>query len=160
MNSSNCCRLLKKAVISNCSRLIFSSRLKSKKMSTQASKIVTSLPKVPAPVPDVQNNKLLAAVVDDDLASLQAVAENDEIIDEPDEWHNSPLIWAAELGKAEIVEFLGKHKKVDIHRRGYLGNTALSRACRRGHTEVVRILLDAADEKSAFKKGNQTNTER
>eukprot|EP00808_Paulinella_micropora_P026565 g25625.t1 len=78
----------------------------------------------------------------------------------PDRFGNSALIWAAEAGQVQVMEALLKRlgafekgarlagRKNSIIRRvldapGYVGNTALSRACRRGHAEVVRLLLAA-----------------
>ena len=54
---------------------------------------------------------------------------------------NTPLIWAADAGQAEVVQAIASRPAVDLNARGYLGSTALSRACRRGHADIVRHLL-------------------
>jgi phosphoglycolate phosphatase-like HAD superfamily hydrolase len=53
---------------------------------------------------------------------------------------NTPMIWAADAGHVEAVSFLIS-AGVSCECVGYLGATALARACRSGHTEVVRLLL-------------------
>jgi len=35
--------------------------------------------------------------------------------------------------------------EADVNARGFLGNTALSRACCKGHTEIVQLLLENED---------------
>ncbi len=63
--------------------------------------------------------------------------------EEEDDEHgrNSPLIWAAEKGQEAAVAFLLTLPTTNVNHRGYLGSTALSRACRRGHNGVVEMLL-------------------
>ena len=67
------------------------------------------------------------------------------------------LVWAADAGKADAVEsLLAAGVEVNVKGQGssqtfvtfsffweaagYLGNTAVSRACRRGHDSVLRVL--------------------
>ena len=61
-----------------------------------------------------------------------------------DESGNTPLIWAGSAGQTEAVLFLVK-AGVDVNHRGFMGNTALSRAARGGHVECLRILLSSPD---------------
>ena len=57
---------------------------------------------------------------------------------------NTPLIEAADHGHADAVRCLLEHSPtVNLNERGYLGATALSRAARRGHTEICDLLLSA-----------------
>lgn len=53
----------------------------------------------------------------------------------------TPLIWAADVGSLPVVAALLK-AGVDIDARGFLGATAVSRAARRGHTEVLALLME------------------
>jgi len=52
----------------------------------------------------------------------------------------TPLIWAADVGSLAATEFLLK-AGVDANAQGFLGATAISRAARRGHCEVLAALL-------------------
>jgi phosphoglycolate phosphatase-like HAD superfamily hydrolase len=62
---------------------------------------------------------------------------------------NTPLIWAADAGRQGVVEgILGTllaagpaaAAATAVNARGYLGATAVSRAARRGHSDVLRLL--------------------
>ena len=59
-----------------------------------------------------------------------------------DESGNTPLIWAAESGSVPAVEAL-LSAGVDANAKGFGGNSALARACRRGHESVLLMLLAA-----------------
>lgn len=59
-----------------------------------------------------------------------------------DDSGNTPLIWAAEAGKLDVVKYL-LDQNVDTSARGFLGCTAILRATRRGHIPVLQALLDA-----------------
>merc|ERR1711937_551448 len=54
---------------------------------------------------------------------------------------NTPLIWAADVGSLPALKVLLK-AGVDANTRGFLGATAISRAARRGHSEVLTMLLE------------------
>eukprot|EP00404_Azadinium_spinosum_P023371 CAMPEP_0180621706 /NCGR_PEP_ID=MMETSP1037_2-20121125/35290_1 /TAXON_ID=632150 /ORGANISM="Azadinium spinosum, Strain 3D9" /LENGTH=243 /DNA_ID=CAMNT_0022641897 /DNA_START=8 /DNA_END=737 /DNA_ORIENTATION=- len=112
---------------------------------------LSSIPKAKrpfAPTADESEHFLaIALAVSGDVEGLGRLAANLEggSLDVPDGSGNSPLIWAAEHNQVEVVEYLltlGEKPTVDLARRGYLGNTALSRACCRGHTDIVRLLLE------------------
>jgi hypothetical protein len=94
------------------------------------------------------------------LASLSA-----EELNAGDASGNTPLIWAADAGHLTAVELIVGVPGVDMDVRGYVGNTAVSRASRNGHAEVLRVLatkgadLDICNDKlqyplhfAAFKK--------
>ena len=72
---------------------------------------------------------------------LAAEGEEGEDRGAPDEPANTPLVWAADAGQAAAVEYLLGLEATDVNHRGYLGATALCRACRRGHCDVLRLLL-------------------
>lgn len=65
-----------------------------------------------------------------------------------DEFGNSPLIWAANNGQSEALRYIlsssnqNENCESNINTRGYLGNTAISRAARGGHLKCVLLLLD------------------
>ena len=60
-----------------------------------------------------------------------------------DGYGNTLLIWAADRGALNCLNYLLEKKAVvgHINHRGYLGNTALSRAARGGHVRCVEALL-------------------
>lgn len=66
-----------------------------------------------------------------------------------DKTGNTPLIWCADRGHTEalklILEVVAKHDPSSVNTRGYLGNTALSRAARGGHIECVTALIEVPD---------------
>ena len=66
-----------------------------------------------------------------------------------DETGNTPLIWCADKGHKDalrlILEAVAKKDPSSVNTRGYLGNTALSRAARGGHVECVIALLRMSD---------------
>ncbi|EAX99675.1 hypothetical protein TVAG_417420 [Trichomonas vaginalis G3] len=53
---------------------------------------------------------------------------------------NTPTMAAAEIGSAELIEFLFK-KKQDVNQSGYDGITPLHVAAKNGHLEAVNVLL-------------------
>ena len=67
--------------------------------------------------------------------------------EDPSTWpENSALIWAVDAGQLEAVEFLMQlavagDPAVDVNHRGFLGATALARACRHGNVDALRLLL-------------------
>ena len=84
-----------------------------------------------------------------DLDILQSL-DIEEVVPKDDSG-NTPLIWASEAGQMHVVEYLlgvivkssdsaGQHNH--INEKGYRGSTAVSRASRNGHTEVVSILTN------------------
>eukprot|EP00931_Biecheleriopsis_adriatica_P013355 TRINITY_DN11472_c0_g1_i2.p1 TRINITY_DN11472_c0_g1~~TRINITY_DN11472_c0_g1_i2.p1 ORF type:complete len:400 (-),score=81.43 TRINITY_DN11472_c0_g1_i2:147-1346(-) len=68
-------------------------------------------------------------------------------INEQDAAGNTPLIWAADAGQLEAVKVILGRSAASLNMRGYLGATALSRACRRGYVDVLRELLAQPDVK-------------
>jgi hypothetical protein len=93
--------------------------------------------KYPKPIP---GGEAAAAARDGNAALLQSIAAGGGMVDGVDESGNTPLIWAADGGHTECVALL-LESGVDANVRGYLGATAVSRACRHGHIDVLTILL-------------------
>ena len=116
---------------------------------------ICSGPKSSKPIPNLEIASIKAAVSDDSI-SLKAIYEElkslkgsvTDGLDCPDTTMNSPLIWAADAGNTSVVDYLASIEEVDIFRKGFLGNTALSRASRNGHYDIVKILLEEANKRS------------
>lgn len=103
---------------------------------------ISAGPKATLPQPGSLSS--IQSAVKNDVDALRACSEDE--LDVADESGNTALIWASDRGNAEAVTFLTGSSKVDLCKRGFLGNTALSRACRQGHMEVVKTLLNAAND--------------
>mmetsp|Transcript_12106 Transcript_12106/g.27695 ORF Transcript_12106/g.27695 Transcript_12106/m.27695 type:complete len:183 (-) Transcript_12106:240-788(-) len=73
-----------------------------------------------------------------DVDALKALPA--EALGQRDDAANTPLIWACHAGQTDAVQFL-IGAGVDVNVKGFLGNTALSRAARHGHVEIVKALL-------------------
>ena len=95
---------------------------------------------VPQPVSD-----LARAAADGDAKTLDSLLSSGagREAGEPDGSGNTPLIWAAETGHVEAVNLLLDVPGIDVNHRGYLGATALNRAARRGHSEILKLLIRA-----------------
>ena len=87
---------------------------------------------VPSPSSDAGK-----AAVAGDLARLEACDE----VGAPDASGNTPLIWAADSGAADVIPYL--RDRCDVNHRGYLGATAVCRAARKGHLDALLLLLKA-----------------
>lgn len=92
------------------------------------------LKKYPEPSPNTDATK---AAVAGDVEALSACPGK---VDDLDEWGNTPLIWAADAGQRGAVEYL-LSKGADVNVRGFLENTAIARASRRGHLDILGLLL-------------------
>ena len=57
-----------------------------------------------------------------------------------DNW--TPLHFAADEGKVEVVKELLKSNEIDIDSKSTIGRTPLHLAAMEGHTEIVRILTE------------------
>ena len=75
----------------------------------------------------------------DDVEALVDLPEEERLV--VDEAGNTPLIWAADSGSLRVIDFLLSLPGVDVDARGYLGSTALCRASRWGHSEIIRRLV-------------------
>lgn len=97
------------------------------------------------PVPE-PTSLLTKAVANRDISSLEKLLADEQhryAVNTPDESGNTPLIWAGDLGHLDIVDFLLGLDNINIDVRGYLGATALCRAARRGHVDVIQRLIEA-----------------
>lgn len=99
---------------------------------------VNSLTKHPAPAP--QSAAALAAVSGD----IGALLKQSDIY-KADNTGNTPLIWASDAGQTHVVEALLNKLDAEDHvnTRGYLGATAVCRASRRGHVDILEMLLQS-----------------
>eukprot|EP00567_Pseudictyota_dubia_P006123 CAMPEP_0197457196 /NCGR_PEP_ID=MMETSP1175-20131217/45372_1 /TAXON_ID=1003142 /ORGANISM="Triceratium dubium, Strain CCMP147" /LENGTH=391 /DNA_ID=CAMNT_0042991481 /DNA_START=227 /DNA_END=1402 /DNA_ORIENTATION=+ len=123
----------------------------------------TGVPLKYCPKPRPRTKAAIAAV-EGDLDTLMTLSD-DELC-ATDETGNTPLIWAADAGRCEAVAALIKVPNMKVNARGYLGSTAVCRASRWGHVELIRCLrtvgkadLDIPNDKmqyplhfAAFKK--------
>jgi hypothetical protein len=107
------------------------------------SPVAGNLKKYPTPRPSSES---CIAASQGDVESLKAIlksnANNVQVLNEPDSSsENTPLIWATENGHLETVRML-VDSGVDLDTRGFLGATAISRACRSGHCDILSLLLE------------------
>jgi HAD superfamily hydrolase (TIGR01549 family) len=133
----------------------------------------------PPPTPE---SELCQAVVSGDLSAVRALLEDlslDDII-KPDETNgNTALIWACEIGNADLASLLlaavveksknnnndetennreQQHLSSFANHRGFLGATALNRAARRGHTHVLDFLLSSPHDEEQENKNTSSTT--
>ncbi len=101
-----------------------------------------SLKKFPTPQP---STPVSIAASTGDLTSLSSPQVTPNLW-ERDEHGNTPLIWAADKGQSDALQYILSESSTeiacDINTRGYLGNTAIGRAARGGHLECVKLLLN------------------
>jgi ankyrin repeat protein len=107
-----------------------------------------SLKKFPAPSPETP---AAIAASSGDIATMSLPANTSALL-EIDSYGNTPLIWASDQGQVHALNYILEHvpakeKSNDafINTLGYLGNTALTRAARGGHTSCVKMLLERSD---------------
>jgi len=109
-----------------------------------------SLKKFPVPTPSTPAS---IAACEGDIPALSTASS---LWDQDEGSGNVPLIWAADRGQSEALKLIltsaseaaewrqeGSKDPCDVNHKGYLGNTALSRAARGGHEECVALLLAA-----------------
>jgi len=99
-----------------------------------------SLKKYPRPIP---KSAASVAAVSGHVESLLSMSLPE--LQEADEYGNTPLIWAADAGRQNSVEALLSVNGLNVDAKGYLGATAVCRASRQGHADVVRILAMAGN---------------
>ncbi|GMI14509.1 hypothetical protein TrVE_jg9767 [Triparma verrucosa] len=94
------------------------------------------------PVPEPQSEATIAAS-NGDLETLTSYTHTDKLFTPDSSTSNTPLIFAASNGHTSIVDHLlsSSPSLSQINHQGYLGNTALSRASRGGHSTCVQSLL-------------------
>lgn len=102
-----------------------------------------TLEKYPRPKPTIQLTKVAA---NGDLDAIRELSTNDGFdINAVDESKNTALIWATEHKQLEIIQWiLAKYvNEVELDHKGYLGATAITRAARLGHCDVLTQLIAA-----------------
>ena len=101
--------------------------------------------KFPAPVPGESKAGILGqAARKGDIDTIRKATVDDcNALDLPSS--NTVLIWGVDSNQIEVVKELLKKTGIDINIRGFLGATALSRACRRGNNEIVSLLISHPD---------------
>mmetsp|Transcript_20693 Transcript_20693/g.49119 ORF Transcript_20693/g.49119 Transcript_20693/m.49119 type:complete len:527 (+) Transcript_20693:590-2170(+) len=101
--------------------------------------------------------RLSEVCADGDLSTLQQQFTQEQIIDvfqNTPSGSNTPLIWAADNGHIEVVQYLidvlpsssSSSSSECLNHRGYLDSTAVCRAARRGHTDVLKILATGGSD--------------
>ena len=101
--------------------------------------------KFPAPKPGESSVGILCqAAINGNIDAIRiASIEDCNAVD--DSSSNTCLIWAVDADQLEVVKELLKKPGINVNTRGFLGATALSRACRRGNNEIVSLLLSHPD---------------
>jgi len=107
-----------------------------------------SLKKFPVPSPETA---AAIAASTGDLNTLH-LPDVTPTLSEKDGFSNTPLIWASDKGQVDALKYILEQTPVEdksdhalVNTRGYLGNTALARACRGGHIACVKLLLERSD---------------
>lgn len=91
-------------------------------------------------------NPLLNAIMSNDVEQVRSRLTHGDNAEVEDFDHRRPLIYAASLGNADIVEMLIR-RKVDLNHRDNLGNSALFYAATDAYLDIVEMLLDAGADK-------------
>uniref|UniRef100_A0A7S2XQY9 Phosphoglycolate phosphatase n=1 Tax=Attheya septentrionalis TaxID=420275 RepID=A0A7S2XQY9_9STRA len=99
----------------------------------------TNQPLIKYPPPPPPTTKACQAARNGSVEIIQECSP--QMLNEPDESGNTPLIWAADANQMKVVEALLSIQDIDVDIQGYLGATALCRASRRGHAEILQLLL-------------------
>ena len=112
------------------------------------------------PKPTAPSTKFELAAFNGDLSTIQQMildeshlldAETDD--DDDDGGMNSAIVWASEqgfldcvkalVGGGMVVDDVDDNDRIGLDRKGYMGATAISRAARHGHVEILDVLLAA-----------------
>ena len=87
---------------------------------------------------------LYDAIELEDTDKIERLLNNGHDMDLRDSYGGTPLMWATDQGRIEIVVFLVS-MGVDVNARDNNDKTALMKAIEHGHIEIVSILLDNDD---------------
>jgi len=129
-------------------------------LGTNSPLIKYDAPEIPPPTTkDGDDAEVLLSKVcaDGDLSTLQQQFTHEQIIDvfrNTPSGSNTPLIWAADNGNLDVVQYLvdvlikstSSWSSEFLNHRGYLDSTAVCRAARRGHTNVLKILATGGSD--------------
>ena len=77
-----------------------------------------------------------------DAATLRLLLERGIKMDAQDYQGNSPIHWATEIGRLDIVKLLVEEAGVDLRLRNARGMSPLDLAASYGHLEIVRYLIE------------------
>lgn len=102
-----------------------------------------TLEKYPRPEPTTELTK---AAANGDMDTFRELAKSEVFdINAVDESNNTALIWAAEHNQLRVVQWILSEfaDSVEKDHRGYLGATAITRASRLGHGDILRALIEA-----------------
>ena len=98
-------------------------------------------------------NPLFEAIKANNTTEVESLLARDQNAEVEDFDRRRPLIYAALLGSADIVDLLINHK-VEINHRDKLGNSALFYATKQGEVDIIELLIDAgADKNSVNRQG-------
>jgi len=89
---------------------------------------------------------LTKAAYEGDLQSMKQILSATNRINNAntkDESGNTALIWAADMGHANVVDFLLSQSNIHVDSKGYLGATAVSRAAKRGYCDILKLLIQS-----------------
>jgi len=113
------------------------------RMSSSGINIDGSLKKFDKPIP---SSLASLAAINNDIVKLSTLSTIDLLAVE--ESGNTALIWCADTGNVDslnyILSIIEKENPSAVNTRGYLGNTAISRASRGGHVDCVAALLKSS----------------
>lgn len=102
-----------------------------------------TLEKSPRPQP---TNDITKAAANGDMEAIRELAKSDGFdINSVDDSKNTALIWASEHNQLEVVQWILSEfaNRVEKDHKGYLGATAITRASRLGHCEILTALVEA-----------------
>jgi len=113
------------------------------RMSASGINIDGSLKKFDKPIP---TSMASIAAMNNDIVKLSTLSATDLLAVE--ESGNTALIWCADQGNVDalnyILAIIEKENPSAVNTRGYLGNTAISRASRGGHVDCVAALFKSS----------------
>merc|ERR1711920_851886 len=84
------------------------------------------------------------AVLDGDMAMIQDILDHElcasDLVNSVNWFHDTPLLLAAIMGFADMVELL-LDRQAELEHQNLIGRTPLMLASEHGHAECVRVLL-------------------
>jgi len=93
------------------------------------------------------------------VVKLLVNQEKVQIIDAKDRYHSTPLMYAAQEGHTDIVQYYTEECKLSVDTYDARGNTALMAAVRRGQVDAARVLLKAGADKNKINIDGKTAKE-
>ena len=93
-----------------------------------------------------------------DIRAARLAVQGGADVNERDGGNQTPLMWAAWRGAADISEWLLQQPGIDLDCSNDNGCTAMHYACLYGRVEVLRMLLAAQSQGSINKRDKQGRT--